>query len=307
MGRIISETCQTLWRVLSEKGFIKAPDSEKEWFAIAAEFNDKWNFPHCLGAIDGKHVLIQAPARSGSNFFNYKKCFSIVLLAVCNANYEFTLVDIGEAGRQSDGGVYSSSNLGQAIDQNILKFPEPATINNYSTTKKFPYVFVADEAFALKPFMPRPYPRRNELNIHELIFNYRLSRARRLIENTFGILASRFRIFRRPIIAKIENIRHITKAAVILHNFLMRRKERGTYCPPDYVDQAQGTLPGRWRVEASGVQGLTVLGIQGSNNFSRIAKEVRNDFKDLFNSPQGEVSWQNHVVQSTSDPFDENS
>ena len=110
-GRIISETRQTLWRVLSEKSFIKAPDSEKEWLAIAAEFNDKWNFPHCLGAIDGKHVLIQAPARSGSNFFNYKKCFSIVLLAVCNANYEFTLVDIGEAGRQSNGGVYSSKQL----------------------------------------------------------------------------------------------------------------------------------------------------------------------------------------------------
>ena len=89
----------------------------------------------------------------------------------------------------------------------------------------------------------------------------------------------------------------------------MRRKERGTSCPPDYVDQetAKGTLPGRWRVEANGVQGLTVLGTQGSNNFSRIAKEVRSDFKDLFNSPQGEVSWQNHVVQSTSDPFDENS
>ena len=106
-GRIISETRQTLWRVLSEKGFIKAPDSEEEWLAIAAEFNDKWNFPHCLGAIDGKHVLIQAPARSGSNFFNYKKCFSIVLLAVCNANYEFTLVDIGEAGRQSDIRIYT--------------------------------------------------------------------------------------------------------------------------------------------------------------------------------------------------------
>ena len=248
MGRIISETCQTLWRVLSEKGFIKAPDSEEEWLAIAAEFNDKWNFPYCSGAIDEKHVLIQAPARSGSNFFSYRKCFSIVLLAAYNANYEFTLVDIGEAGQQSDGGVYSSSNLGQAIDQNILKFPEPATINNYSTTKKFRYVFVADEAFALKPFMLRPYPSRNELNIHDLIFNCRLSRARRLIENTFGILASRVRIVRRPIIAKIENIGHITKDAVILHNFLMRRKERGTYCPPDYVDQerVQGTLPGRW-------------------------------------------------------------
>ena len=201
-------------------------------------------------------------------------------------------MDIGEAGWQSDGGVYSSSNLGQAINQNILKFPEPAIIDNYSTTKKFPHVFVAEEAFALKPF---------KLNIHE----HKLSRASRLIENILGILASRFRIFRRPIIRKIENIKHITKSAVILHNFLMKRKERGAYCPPDYVDQ--GTLPGRWRVEANEVQALTGLGIQGSNNFTRIAKEVRNDFKDLFNSAQGEVSWQKNVVQSTSDPFDEDS
>ena len=212
------------------------------------------------------------------------------------ANYEFNLVDSGEAGWQSDVGVYSGSNLGQAINQNILKFPEPAIIDNYSTTKKFPHVFVAEEAFALKPF---------KLNIHQ----HKLSRAGRLTENILGVLASRFRIFRRPIIGKIENIKHITKSAVILHNFLMKRKERGAYCPPDYVDQeaVQGTLPGRWRVEANEVQGLTGLGIQGSNNFTRIAKEVRNDFKDLFNSAQGEVSWQKNVVQSTSDPFDEDS
>ena len=67
------------------------------------KFDNKWSFPHCLGAIDRKHIIIQAPPRSGSPFFNYKKSFSIVLLAACNANYELTLVDIGEAGQQSDG------------------------------------------------------------------------------------------------------------------------------------------------------------------------------------------------------------
>ena len=55
------------------------------------------------------------------------------------------------------------------------------------------------------------------------------------------------------------------------------------------------------------VQCLTGLGIQGSNNFTGITKEVCNDFKDLFNSPQGEVRLQNDVVQSTSDPLDEDS
>ena len=247
MGRIISETCQTLWAVFSETDFIKAPDSQEDWLTIIAEFNGKWNFSLCLGATDGKHVLIRAPARSRSNFFNYKNFFSTALLAVCNANYEFTSVDSGEVGWQSDGDVYSNSKLGQTIDQNILKFPAPAAIDNYNATKKFPYVFVADEAFALKPFMLRPYPKWDELNINKLIFNYRLSTARRLIENTFGILGSRFRIFRGPIIRKIEDIKHITKAAVILHNFLKKRKERGTYCPPDYVYQeaVQGTLPGR--------------------------------------------------------------
>ena len=122
--------------VLNKKGFIKAPTFKKEWLDIAAEFDNKWNFSHCLGAIDGKHIIIQASSRSGSTFFNYKKSFSIVLLAVCNTNYEFTLVDeVGEVGRQSDGCIYNNSKLGMAIDRNLLNIPEPATKMNIVTKK----------------------------------------------------------------------------------------------------------------------------------------------------------------------------
>ena len=73
VSRIIKETTDTLWKVLSEGGFIKAPSSEKEWVEIAEQFETKWNFGNCIGAIDGNHVLIQAPPKSGSYFFNYKK------------------------------------------------------------------------------------------------------------------------------------------------------------------------------------------------------------------------------------------
>ena len=254
---------------------------------------------------------MQAPSRSGSTYFNYKKSFSIVLLAICNAKYEFTLVDIGDAGRQSDGGVYSSSKLGRAIESNILDFPNPEHLPGYDQTNIFPYVFVADEAFGLKPHMMRPYPRRNDPSESETIFNYHLSRARRVIENSFGILASRFRIFRRPIIASVENVKFVTKAAVSLHNFLIKEQSINTgnyaYCPVDFVDQesARGQIPGNWRREIGDFQGLVPMGNQGSNNFNRTAKEVRDAFKDFFISDVGAVTWQNQRVNSTTNPFDE--
>ena len=70
-------------------------------------------------------MIMQAPTRFGSCYFNYKRAHSIVLLAVVNSNYEFILVDIGDAGRQSDGGVFTSSNLGYAMDKKLLIIPKP--------------------------------------------------------------------------------------------------------------------------------------------------------------------------------------
>ena len=206
IGRIIGETCKVLWQVLIEKGYLTAPTTKEHWKKIAKEFETKWNFPHALGAINGKHVVMQAPARSGSDYFNYKKTHSVVLLAVCNADYEFTLVDIGDCSRQSDGSVYANSFLGHAIDNNLLQLPEAEKLDQSDPSNKtYPYVFVADDAFGLKTFMMKPYPGQ-DLTLAERVFNYRLSRAQRIIENCFGVATSRFRVFRRPIIAHVEKI-----------------------------------------------------------------------------------------------------
>ena len=85
---------------MNEKGYLKVPTTKEEWIEIADKFEMRWNFPNCVGAINGKHIVMQAPACSGSYYYNYKKCHSIVLMAVVNANYEFILVDIGDSGRQ---------------------------------------------------------------------------------------------------------------------------------------------------------------------------------------------------------------
>ena len=88
--------------------------------AVSKEYEVIWNFPHCVGAIDGKHVVIQAPSNSGSTFFNYKGTHSIVLLLVCDFHYHFLMVDIGDAGRHSGGGVLSNSAFGRALEDNSV-------------------------------------------------------------------------------------------------------------------------------------------------------------------------------------------
>jgi hypothetical protein len=118
-------------------------------------------------------------------------------LACANAKYEFVIVDAGAFGRQSDGGIFKNSAFGSAFERQEVPLPDPIPLPN-TDYPEMPYVFVADEAFGLKTNMMRPFPGR-DLNIADeamvkerRIFNYRLSRARRIIENTFGILANRF-------------------------------------------------------------------------------------------------------------------
>lgn len=101
---------------------IPTPD-KKQWKEIANRFSSLWNFPNCNGALDGKHVQITAPANSGTNYFNYKKTFSVVLLAFVDADYRFIAVDIGSYGKNSDGGIFSNSKLGNALNNGTLDVP----------------------------------------------------------------------------------------------------------------------------------------------------------------------------------------
>ncbi|XP_031328716.1 protein ALP1-like isoform X2 [Photinus pyralis] len=248
VSQIIAETCQVIWDTLKPIVFVE-PCAEN-WKKIAREFEVKWNFKNCIGAIDGKHVVMQALPNSGSTYYNYKGSHSYNLLAIADANYQFVMVDIGGEGRQSD-----------------------------SDPDEVPYVLVADEAFPLTEYMMRPYPRRGQLDMRKKVFNYRLSRARRVVESSFGLLAGRWRIFRKPIIASSTTIKKIIQSTVCLHNFILMKNEA------DYnirVTENTGDI----------VMGnLCEINSTGSNTYSRNASTIREKFADYF-SGLGAVEWQ---------------
>lgn len=106
-----------------------------------------------------KHIRCINPRNSGSNYFNYKKYFSIILMAVVDANLSFIANDVGAYGRESDSNVFKECPFGKKLYSDRLNIPEPACLPN-TEHLVLPYVFVADEAFALHKNVLRPYPGR---------------------------------------------------------------------------------------------------------------------------------------------------
>lgn len=127
--------------------------------------------------------MIEAPPNTGSLYYNYKKTFSIVLLALVDAQYKFTVVDIGASGKNSDGGILSHTNFGKDLEKNKLNIPDDRTLPDMNV--KLPYVIIGDEGFPLKNYLLRPYPgpqMSNDQRCRKKIFNERLSRARKVVE-----------------------------------------------------------------------------------------------------------------------------
>jgi hypothetical protein len=119
---IVKDVCEKICNLKSE--CIQLPTEEK-WKKIAIEFENTTNFPNCIGALDGKHVRVIYPTKSGSLYYNYKHYFSIVLMAICDANYYFTYVDVGAFGKFSDLSVFKNGTFFEKLENNLLSIPSP--------------------------------------------------------------------------------------------------------------------------------------------------------------------------------------
>ena len=133
------------------KDYTKIPSTSEDWLKICETFQSRWNFPNCLGAIDGKHIQIRPPPGTGSEYFSYKKTFSILLLPIAGPDYECYYVDVGSNGRMNDSGLWNSPDLRRKIEDNCLNIPAPTPLPlGYI---RILYVFEGDDAFPLKSYM----------------------------------------------------------------------------------------------------------------------------------------------------------
>jgi hypothetical protein len=258
------------------------PPSMDNFRKISQKYLSSWNFPNCVGAIDGKHIRIKSPKNSGSLYFNYKEFYSIVMLAIVDADLKFAAIDVGSYGREGDAGIYLKSNFGTKIMNNEFNIPPPQALPQTNTV--LPHVILGDEAFALHENLMKPFPRRQSINDQsKAVYNYRLSRARRTTENSFGILCAYFRIFFQPIAVAPETTDKLITCACILHNIL---REAKVLAPCQAALDEPMPLP---------TQNLIDL-VENNARARHTPLDIRDQFKLYFNGP-GAIEWQNRYCR----------
>ena len=161
-----------------------------------------------------------------------------------------------------------------AVENGTLDFPPEENLPG--TNIPVPHVFLADDAFPLKPF-----PFRNQKE-EQRIFSYRLSRARRTVENAFGILANRFRVFLAPINLRPTKVEKMVLASVAVHNFLLKENSS------EYSDSSVSLFSASSETEA---HQLMPLGPRVGGRNCDVAKTVRQTLTTYF-SNSGSVPWQ---------------
>ncbi|XP_073422176.1 uncharacterized protein [Dendrobates tinctorius] len=216
LSGIVVDNCRALWNVLCPE-FMPLPTAEK-WMEIAEKFWTVCNFPNWLAAVDGKHIRIIKPKRTGSEYYNYKKYFSTVLMAIADADCVFIAVDIGAFGRGNDSQAFKNSDMDRRLYCNHFNFPMPRPLPNTEGPPQ-PFVMVGDEAFQMCQNLLKPYSSR-DLDHTKKILNYRLTRSRRLLSVPLVFLSPDGEFIN----LKLETVDEVVKACVVLHNFVMAKE-----------------------------------------------------------------------------------
>ncbi|XP_063676599.1 uncharacterized protein LOC134812923 [Bolinopsis microptera] len=220
--RIIKKVTTAISVCLAEHADFR-PRSTECWEKIAQRFHERWQLPHCIGAVDGKHCFITKFGKTGSYTINYHGWPSVILLAVCDADYIIRHFNVGSFGGRSDGGIWSEDRLGRGLasgeflERGFIPAAEILPNDDQERLGRVNYYIVGDDAFPLHAHCMKPY--RGKVSKSQRMTNYRLSRGRMVIECVFGHLSRKWKILSH-LTTNEEVTRLILKSCVHLHNFL---------------------------------------------------------------------------------------
>ncbi|CAG2203240.1 unnamed protein product [Mytilus edulis] len=277
ISKFLPEVCRAIVDEYKDE-VISCPTDPNDWRAIADEFQKRWNVPHACGALDGKHVAIRCPPKTGSLYHNYKGFFSLVLLALVDADYKFLWIDVGGYGSNSDAQIYNASELKECLEDGTIGFPEPDPLPN--DDQNMPYFLLGDDAFGLRTYLMKPFSIRG-MSKEQAITNYRISRGRRVVENAFGILAQRWQIFLSTMGQVPDTVSVIIETCVCLHNLMRMRYPNLQNVQLDTEDDLHNLVPGLWRANANMHE---VNSVVGPNRDTVAAKKQREYLKLYFNN-----------------------
>lgn len=209
------------------KSLVEFPSTEEDYFKIAKDFFDMFQFPDCVGAVDDTHIKIQKPRVDPTSYFDYKKDYSVHLQAVCDSKTRVMFYFIGAPGKNNDGGVAEMSGFNDMLRRG--RIPER-------------YHIVGDPAFALHTNLMNRYPGLHLLP-WESRYNYRQSRARMVVESLFGRLKGRWHVLLNPMpFRDLQVVNWIILTCVLLHNFLLTKDDSVLHPRHHFQDDEFRTL-----------------------------------------------------------------
>ena len=213
-------------------------------------------------------------------------------MALVDADYKFLWIDVGSDGSSNDASIYNASELKEGMESANNMFHLPAERSLPGDDVPIPYFIVGDNAFGINRSLMNPFSIRN-MGYHERIFNYRLSRVRRVVENAFGILAHKFQDLLGTMNQRPEMCRKVVTTCVILHNLIRLRYPANHKYRMDSEDKNKNVIPGAWRKDKVL---LDVFHEKARNAGTREGRQIRRCLGHYFSSNAGSVSWQDRMI-----------
>lgn len=273
MEKIVNDTCEVLIDVLGDEYFPILTKNKR--LSVAEKYFDKWNFPNCLGGIDGKLLNVQRTVVQ--NNFKKKLTLQFMMQIVADADNKIISSHLYYSGNSSAGASFIQSPLYSLMESYDPEIPEPISLPLTTDDIQVPYVFLGNEEFPLLPHLMRPYTDAKHISDEERIFNYRLNRALHCVEKTLTMMLSKWRLLSETLDEEETNPIKILKTICLLHNLLMEREINVSYVN-------------------GGVEGLRTEMPRFTtmhSTFSDEAFDIREIYRDYF-SGDGSLTWQDY-------------